>query len=230
MEIKKSPKADLQNKRSIFLLVGLVVAMLLTIWLFSWSQKEKVIQDVDYGGDMAEIEVADITVQEEKPQEQVKPQLAVLSDIMKIVSDKTQIEADMTFLDDLTGSDLGNLDVKTFTKKEEAVEEDIPVVTAEEMPTFQGKDINAFRKWCGENLVYPSIAQDNGIQGRVFLSFVVERDGSVSNVKVLRGADRELDRAAMEVIAKSPKWSPGRNRGKPVRFTYNMPIDFILQQ
>lgn len=229
MEVKKSPKADLQNKRSIFMLVGLAVAMLLIIWLFSWSQKEKVIQDVSYDGDMAEIEVADITVQEEKPQEQVKPQQAVLSDIMKIVKDNTKIDADMTFLDDLAGTDLSGLEIKTF-KKEETVEEDVPVVTAEEMPTFQGKDINAFRKWCGENLVYPSIAQDNGIQGRVFLSFVVERDGSISNVRVLRGADRELDKAAVDVIAKSPKWSPGRNRGKPVRFTYNMPIDFILQQ
>lgn len=230
MEVKKSPKADLQNKRSIFLLAGLAVAMLLIIWLFSWSQKEKVIQDVTFSGDAAEIEVADITVQEDKPVDQVKAPQAVISDIMKIVKDNTKIDADLTFLDDMAGADLGNLDVKTFTKKEENVEEDIPVVTAEEMPTFQGKDINAFRKWCGENVTYPPIAQDNNIQGRVYMSFVVERDGSITNVRVMRGADRELDAAAVKVISSSPKWSPGRNRGKPVRFTYNMPIDFILQQ
>lgn len=229
MEVKKSPKADLQNKRSIFLLSGLIISMLLIIGLFSWSQKEKVIEQITFDGIAAEIDVADITVQEDKPQQDLKPQPVLISDMLKIVKDNTTVEADMGFLDDVTG-DLGAIEVKTFTKKEEAIDEDIPVVHAEEMPSFQGKDINAFRRWCGEHLVYPPIAQDNGIQGRVFISFVVERDGSVSNVKVMRGADRELDAAAVKVVSGSPKWSPGRNRGKPVRFTYNMPIDFILHQ
>lgn len=227
MEIKKSPKADLQNKRSIFLQIGLILSLLIVIWVFSWSQSEKVIDKVEFSGDIIEQEIIDVTVQEEKPQEPVKRQEAFFSDLFKIVKDDTKIEADLSFMEDF--SDFSEIEIKTFVE-EEVVDEDIPVVVAEEEPKFQGKDINAFRTWCGKNLVYPVVALENGIQGRVTLSFVIERDGSVSNVKVLRGADRELDKAAVDVIMKSPKWSPGKNRGKPVRFTYNMPIDFTLVQ
>lgn len=228
MEIKKTPKADLQNKRTVFLQVGLIVAMLLIIGLFSWSQKEKVIDQVTFAGDMAEIEVADITVQEDKPQQEVQPQQQFFSDIMKIVNSDAKVDIDMRFLDEMSG-DLSKIEVQ-FNKREELVEEDIPVMHAEEFPSFQGKDINAFRGWCASNVIYPPIAQDNGIQGRVIISFVVERDGSVTNVKVVRGPDRELEAAAIKVVSASPKWAPGRNRGKPVRFTYQMPIDFTLVQ
>lgn len=229
MEVKKSPKADLQNKRSIFLLIGLIVSMAIVIVLFSWSQSEKEIEIVEFNTDLVEQDVVDVTVEETKPPVEVKPQPAMLSDIIKIVKNETKIEADMTFLDDFTGDDLGDLEIKTFTKTEEVVEEDIPVLTAEEYPTFQGKDINAFRGWCGKHVEYPAIAQENGIQGRVIVTFVIERDGSVTNVKVLRGVDKSIDQAAIDVVSKSPKWNPGKNRGKPVRFGYSMPIDFILQ-
>ncbi len=227
MEVKKSPKADLQNKRSLFLQIGIVLSLAVIIGLFSWSQKEKVIEQIDLGGDIAEQEMIEITVQEEKPQEPVKRQQMMISEIIKIVKDDSKIEADFSIFDEFT--DLGEIEVKTFTKPDEEVDEDIPVMTAEEMPTFQGKDINAFRAWCQGNAVYPAMAQENGVQGRVVVSFVVERDGSVSNVKVLRGQDRDLDAAAIKVVSQSPKWAPGKNRGKPVRFTYNMPIDFVLQ-
>ncbi len=230
MEVKKSPKADLQNKRSIFLLVGISLSMLIVIGLFSWSQSEKVIEQVEFETELIEQDIVDITVQEEEPPQEVKPQPAFFSDVMKIVTDDSKITQDLTFLDDFDGADLGDLEVKTFTKKEEVVDEDVPVMHAEKLPTFQGKGIDAFRAWCSTNLEYPVIAQENGIQGRVTLSFVVERDGSVSNLKVLRGVDKSVDEAALAVVRASPKWQAGENRGKPVRFTYVMYIDFILQQ
>lgn len=232
MEIKKSPKADLQSKRRTFFLVGLIVALAIMIGLFSWSQSTKVIDNIDIQGDIVEQDVVDVTVQDQKPVEPPKVEPTMISDIMKIVKNDAKIEGKIDFFDDMDLGDLTDLKVKSFSSstKEEAVEEDIPVFSAEENPMFQGKDINAFRKWCGDNLVYPQIAAENGIQGRVLMSFVVERDGSISNVKVVRSADRELDAAAVKIISSSPKWTPGKNRGKPVRFFYNMPVDFVLQQ
>ena len=80
-----------------------------------------------------------------------------------------------------------------------------------------------------KQLIYPEIAAENGIQGRVFVSFVVEPDGSVSNVRVVRGVDPALDREAIRVVKSSPRWTPGRQRGRPVRVTFTFPIIFVLQ-
>ncbi len=228
MEVKKTPEADLQNKRTLFLQIGLIIALGVCIALFSWSQNEQVIDLMEgptqsYDFDMSEITLEDAT----PPPPAVKPPTVYLSDFINIVKDDTKIEVDMNFDDFSTVDDFEPV---VFAKKEEAVDEDIPVMHAEEAPSFQGKDINAFRQWCAENVVYPLIAQENGIQGRVNISFVVERNGSISNVRVIRGVDSELDKAAVSVVSKSPKWNPGKNRGKPVRFTYHMPIDFILYQ
>ncbi len=106
--------------------------------------------------------------------------------------------------------------------------DDTPVMTAEIMPKFQEGSINDFRNWCVQNIKYPAEAHKEGIQGRVIVSFVVERDGTVSNVKVLRGVNKLLDDESVRVIASSPKWTPGMNQGKPVRFTCNLPLDFTL--
>ena len=91
--------------------------------------------------------------------------------------------------------------------------------------TFPG-DIN---KWLGKNVKYPVIAQENNIQGRVTVQFVIERDGSITDVKVLRGVDPSLDKEAVRVVKSMPKWKPGKQRGKPVRVSYTVPINFRLQ-
>ena len=97
----------------------------------------------------------------------------------------------------------------------------------DEYPEFTG-GMKAFAKYMERNLRYPSQAQDDGIQGKVFISFVVERDGSITDVKVLRGIGYGCDEEAMKVIKKSPLWKPGKNKGIPVRVRYNMPINFNL--
>ena len=99
----------------------------------------------------------------------------------------------------------------------------------EEMPTFQGKGQEGFRVWLIKHLKYPEIAAENGISGRVFVNFVVETDGSVSNVKIIRGANPSLDTEAVRVVQSSPKWTPGKQRGKEVRVVFTFPINFVLQ-
>jgi protein TonB len=93
-------------------------------------------------------------------------------------------------------------------------------------PSFNGGDANQFAVWVAENIVYPEVAKNNGVTGRVVLQFVIEKDGSVNDVKVLRGVDPALDAEAVRVVSMSPKWSPGMEDGKPVRVSFTFPLIF----
>ena len=93
------------------------------------------------------------------------------------------------------------------------------------MPSFPGGNV---QKWIAKNVKYPVLAMENGIQGKVYIQFVIERDGSITDVKVLRGVDASLDKEAVRVVKAMPKWKPGKQRGKPVRVSYTLPINFQL--
>ncbi len=233
MELKKSPKADLENKRSYFLEIGIIVALAACIGLFSWSQKERKIENLVQEEVVAvETEMTEVTVQEDKrPPAPMKTQAVVLSDLLNVVQNDAKIEQTMNILDLDVTQDLA-VDVGkfggTYTGEEEVVEDD-PVIIAEEMPSFMGGDVNAFSRWCSQHIKYPPVAIDNGSQGKVMLQFVVERDGSISRVTVQRGVDKYLDEEAVRVVKSAPKWKPGSNRGKPVRVYVNVPITFVLE-
>lgn len=107
-------------------------------------------------------------------------------------------------------------------------EDAIPAQLVDQQPSFMGGDANAFSRWVNERLVYPEIAKKNGISGRVTLQFTVETDGRVTNVKVLRGVEPSLDKEAVRVVSRSPKWEPGKQRDKPVKVTYTFPVIFQL--
>ena len=109
------------------------------------------------------------------------------------------------------------------------IEEAIPFQLVEEKPSFQGGDANQFSKWVNQRLVYPEIAKESGVQGRVTLQFTVGKDGSVTDVKVLRSADPELDQEAVRVVSMSPKWEPGKQRGRAVPVIYTFPVIFQLK-
>jgi TonB family protein len=111
---------------------------------------------------------------------------------------------------------------------EQIPEEEI-FVTAEQMPTFQGGDISKFRAWVMQHIKYPQIALENGIQGNVIVKFVVEKDGKLSNIQVLQSPDKTLSEAAIQVLQKSPMWKPGKQRNKPVRVAYTLPISFHIK-
>jgi protein TonB len=96
------------------------------------------------------------------------------------------------------------------------------------MPDFPGGQL-ALRKFIAQAIKYPVIAQENGIQGKVFVNFVVAKDGTVTNAKIARGVDPSLDKEALRVVNSLPKWKPGKQGGKPVRVSYTVPINFVLQ-
>lgn len=230
MEIKKSEKASLENKRLLFVEIGFVVALLAVWGAFSYSTREKKIDALaDMNQEVAEEEIIPIT-QETPPPPPEAPKIPILSDQIDIVDDDIKVDDDM-FMNLEDNANMG-VEIGDYVEavEEEVVEEEaIPFQLVEEKPSFQGGDANQFSKWVNSKLVYPEIAKENGVQGRVVLQFTVNPDGSVSNVKVLRGVDPSLDKEAVRVVSSSPKWKPGKQRDRAVKVTYTFPVIFQLR-
>ena len=230
MEIKKSEKANLENKKLLFVEIGLVVSLLITYLAFEWTSKETSTSMLE---DTTEILVEEEIIStniETPPPPPAAPKIPVLSDQIDIVDDEIELEDDM-FMNLEDDSSLG-VEIMDYVEVEEEVveEEAIPFTLIEERPTFQGGDPRTlFPKWVNQRLVYPEIAKENGVQGRVMLQFTIEKDGSITNIKVLRGVDPSLDKEAMRVVATSPKWTPGKQRDRAVPVTFTFPVVFQLR-
>ena len=230
MEVKKSPKADLENKKLLFREIGLVAVLALVLLAFEWSTKDKPeMMDLTQEAVAVEEEIIPITQeQQELPPEM--PKIPVLSDVIDIVDDDIKVNDDLIIsLEDNSNVGVEILDYHAEVVEEVVEEEAIPFALVEEKPKFQGGDANTFSKWVNSKLVYPEIAKENGVQGRVTLQFTVNTDGSVSNVTVLRGVDPSLDKEAVRIVSSSPKWEPGRQRERPVKVTYTFPVIFQLR-
>lgn len=229
MEVKKSEKASLENKRLLFVEIGFVLALLITLGAFEYTTKEKKAATLmAENTEVAEEEIIPIT-QDTPPPPPEAPKIPIISDQIDIVDDDIAVEDNFMNIDD--NSDLG-VEIRDYIEEveEEVVEEEvIPFQLVEEKPKFQGGDANAFSAWVAKNLVYPEIAKENGVQGRVMLQFTVNPDGSVTNVKVLRGVDASLDKEAVRVVSSSPKWTPGKQRDRAVKVSYTFPVIFQLR-
>jgi TonB family C-terminal domain len=230
MEVKKSEKASLENKKLLFTEIGLVAALGIVWGAFEYSSKEAQVAVLE---DTTQVLVEEemVAIQNETPPPPPEaPNIPVLSDQIDIVDDDIKLDDDMfmNLEDDNTGVEI--MDYKEAEVVEEEVEEEaIPFQLVEQKPSFQGGDANEFSKWVNSKLVYPEIAKENGVQGRVTLQFTVEADGRVTNVKVLRGVDESLDKEAVRVVSSSPKWTPGRQRDRAVKVTYTFPVIFQLR-
>lgn len=229
MEIKKTPKADLENRRTLYTEIGLVVALLVVWGAFSYSTKEKVVATL--GEDTQVVEVEDMVpiTQETPPPPPEAPKIPVLSDQIDIVEDDIKVDDNFMSLEDDASLGVEIMDYVEEVKEEVVEEEAIPFQLVEEKPSFNGGDANEFSKWVNSKLQYPEIAKENGVQGRVTLQFTVNPDGTVSNVKVLRGVDASLDKEAVRVVSMSPKWKPGKQRDRAVKVTYTFPVIFQLR-
>ena len=230
MEIKKSPKANLENKKFMFMEIGLIVALLIVLGAFEWSTTETSVSILEEEvAVVIEEEQVPITQEEQLPPPEV-PKEPVMSDVIDIVDDDIKVE-DNFLISTEDDASLG-VEIKDYVveqQEEEVVEEEeIPFAIVEQKPTFQGKDPNHFTKWVFSKIVYPEIAKENGVQGRVTLQFTIDTDGSIRNVKVLRGVDSSLDKEAVRVVSSSPKWQPGMQRNKPVKVKYTFPVVFQL--
>lgn len=227
-EIKKTPRANIENQKDTAILMGMVLALALVFVAFEWSTKTSkvdlstVVQDV-----VAEEEI-EITRRDPTPPPPPPPPAPEAPEIIQVVETKVETRIDINMEDDQSKAQIQTYTPPPPPKEREEEEEEIFVVV-ENQPEFPGGQA-AMMKFLSENIKYPVIAQENGIQGRVICNFVVERDGSITDVQVVRGVDPSLDKEAVRVIQSMPKWKPGMQRGKPVRVRFTLPVVFRLQQ
>jgi len=224
MEHKKTSKTNLENKKNVFFQIGLLITLFAVLTAFEWRNYEK-----DDNSMFSKIEIIlpdeeiEITKQEEIIKQPPPPQIPDI----EIVEDDVEVDDDLIFdeIDEQTGID--DYFVEVDVVEEVYVEPEIFRVVEEE-PSFPGGN-EALFKYLENNTIYPAISKVSGIQGTVHVTYVVEPDGSISNVKILKGIGGGCDEEALRVVKNMPKWEPGKQRGKPVRVQFNLPIRFILQ-
>ena len=229
MEKKKSQKADLETKRLLFVEIGLAVALAVIYGAFEYSTAEITTAElVDTSAVFDEDFIIPTTFETPPPPPPAVPKIE-LSDIIDIVDD--DIEVDDNLFKTIEDDPSAGIEIYDYYDVEEVeVNEDpIPFAIVEQKPKFNGGDANEFSRWVNKRLVYPQICVENGVQGRVTLSFTVMPDGSLSNISVLRGVDKELDKEALRVVSSSPRWEPGRQRDRAVPVTYTFPVVFSLR-
>lgn len=226
MDVKKSSKASLEDKKSIYMLMGFVVVLSLLYIGLEWTQKEVTIYEDTSAQIVEEEEIEIIQTAEELPPPP-PPEVPEVVEVLNVVDDKVETASIEINTEEDKNKDIVIQKPVAPTKIEEE-SDDVVFVVVESMPTFPGGDAALF-KYLSDNIKYPVIAQENGIQGRVICQFVVNRDGSIVDIEVVRSVDKSLDAEAIRVISKMPKWSPGKQRGKSVRVKYTLPVNFRLQ-
>ena len=216
MELKKNPEVSLENKKSLFFQIGLIVTLVIVFVAFEWKSYDKVNYDLgQLNLDDLEEEIIPITKQEIKPPPPPPPP----PEVIEIVEDEVEIEEELEIEDTESDED------EMIEIEEESDDEFFMVV--ENMPEFPGGDLGLM-KYIQKNVKYPPIAKEYNITGKVYVSFIVDKSGSVTNVKIVRGVDKNLDAEALRVVKSLPKYKPGKQRGKPVRVMFTIPINFTL--
>jgi protein TonB len=228
MEVKKSSKADLENKRNLFLMLGLVIALGVVLAAFEYKVAPKKVESLGQVEMQAvEEEIIPITREQELPPPPPPPPQVV--EVLNIVDDDVEIEDELMIEESDVTDDMVIDVAPVISTVEEEEEEDTQVFfIVEDMPEFPGGEV-ALRQFIANAIKYPVIAQENGIQGRVYVTFVVNTDGSITDARIARGVDPSLDKEALRVVNTLPNWKPGKQRGKPVRVSYTVPINFVLQ-
>ena len=216
MEPKKNPEVNLERKRGLFLQIGFVVALLVVLVAFEYKSYEKVAYNLGaLSLDDLEEEIIPITKQEVKPPPPPPPP----PEVIEIVEDEVEIENEIEIEDTESDED----------EEIEIIEEDDEefFMVVENMPIFPGGDLGLM-KYIQKHVKYPAIAKEYNITGKVYVSFIVDKSGKVTNVKIVRGVDKNLDAEAMRVVKSLPKYKPGKQRGKAVRVMFTIPINFTL--
>lgn len=222
MESKKNPEVDLEKRKSSFMWMGLLFALAIVLVAFEW----KVFDKVDSGPaelnlDLIEEEIIPQSIQKPPP----PPPPPAPTTVIEIVDDEQEIEDELE-IEDLEVEEETQIEIIEEVYEEVAEEEVFTIV--EEMPSFPGGEAKLF-EYLGKNIKYPQIAKEAGISGVVYVNFVVGTSGNITDVKVLRGIGGGCDEEAVRVVKNMPKWKAGKQRGKPVKVSYNLPIRFSLK-
>ena len=224
METKKHPQADLEKRKGLLFQLGIVLALAVVLIAFEWAQFERT--DSQLGKLNVELEEEEmIPITQQTPPPPPPPPPPPQTIVLEIVEDDEEIEEDI----DLDTEADEDTEVEIVEVEEEEVINEQEIFTiVEDMPSFPGGEAKLM-EYLGKNTKFPPLAKDAGIQGIVYVTFVIAKDGSIDNVKVLRGIGGGCDEEALRVIKNMPKWTPGKQRGRAVRVQYNIPIRFILR-
>ena len=231
MEVKKSPKADLEKGKTMSVLMGFIVGLAVLYVGFEWSTKDvMVVDEAEQVQDVIAEEEIEITRQENTPPPPPPPAAPAVAEVLTVVDDDVEL-ADVEIASSEDDASVAQQETYVAPVVEEEEEEEAAqqiFTVVEKQPEFPG-GMAELMKFLAKSIKYPVIAQENGIQGRVVCSFVVNRDGSIVDIQVMRGVDPSLDKEAVRVIGTMPKWKPGEQRGKPVRVRFILPVQFRLQ-
>ena len=226
MQLKKSPKVSLEDKKLIYTLMGALLVLSICFVAFEWTEKEVTKYDVVDRDFLIEEEIDIQQTTQETPPPPPPPAVQEV-EILNVVDDDVKTESVEIKTED--DKDVEVVIAPPVEAPVEEEEEEVIFVVVESMPEFPGGQ-QAMMRYIADNIKYPVIAQENGIQGRVICQFVVEKDGKVSDIQVVRSSgEASLDKEAQRVINSMPKWKPGKQRGKPVRVKYTLPVNFRLQ-
>jgi len=221
MDLKKSPKADLNLQRTLFFQIGLCLALAGTLLAFNWRKGD------GEAASLGNLKIEDLTEMEIPQTEQkVTPPPPPPPPTLEIVPDEEIIEEDEIASTEVTQET--RIEVPIIDMEEEGPSEPEIFFVVEEMPSFPGGE-EELLKFMAENTKYPPLARENGLQGNVFITFVVDERGRIDKVKVLRGIGGGCDEEAIRVVKAMPQWKPGKQRGMPVRVQYNLPFRFTLR-
>jgi len=225
MHIKKSENASLEKDKLVYVLMGLVFVLSLVYVALEWTEREVTKYEIADTEFLFEEEVEIQQTSQETPPPPPPPAVQEV-EVLNVVEDNVETETIEVTTEETEQEVVIAAPVEAPQEEEE---EEVVFVIVESMPEFPGGQ-QALFKYLSENVKYPVIAQENGIQGRVICQFVVNKDGSIVDVEVVRsGGDPSLDKEAIRVIKSMPKWKPGKQRGKPVRVKYTVPVNFKLQ-
>ena len=226
MQVKKSENASLEKDKLVYVLMGLVFTLSLVFVALEWTEKEVTKYEVTDTEFLFEDELDIQQTTQETPPPPPPPAVQEV-EVLNVVEDNVETESiEVNTEDDKAEEVVIAAPVEAPVEEEE---EEVVFVIVESMPEFPGGQ-QALFKYLSENVKYPVIAQENGIQGRVICQFVVNKDGSIVDVEVVRsGGDPSLDKEAVRVIKSMPKWKPGKQRNQPVRVKFTLPVNFKLQ-
>ena len=232
MEIKKDPKANLESRKTTYVLTGLVGILAILFVALEWANTTRRTNNlVARTAEIEEEEEIVMTVQNNTPPPPPPPPMPDVIVQLNVVEDEVEIEeVEMQSMEDDNDTQVQVVDLSSESgpSDEEEAEGNQIFTVVEQQPEFPGGEA-ALMNYIKKNLKYPAFAAENGIQGRVTLSFTVEKDGSIANIEVMRSPAEELSKEAIRVVQSMPKWKPGKQRGKPVRVKYMLPVTFRLQ-
>lgn len=229
MEAKKTPKADLEKRIGLHLEIGLVVVLAAVLVAFNVRKYEKEAKDVMVRTAQVEIEEEVINTVEDTPPPPPEPEIETVVTDLVVVDNDEEIHNEVGIINSESNENTAVQAVAPVVVEEEVVEEEEEIfLVVEEDAEFPG-GLEALSKYLAENIKYPALAKENNITGRVFVSFVVEKDGRVGNIKILRDIGGGCGAEAVRVVKAMPRWKPGKQRGKPVRSQFNLPVNFDLQ-